>query len=46
MKAYSLWVKDTAGHMNDLKYAAATQAKTAFAVADDNVNIDATQLAQ
>lgn len=45
MKACSLWVKDTAGHMNDLKYAAATQAKTAFAVADDNVNIDATQLA-
>lgn len=45
MKACSLWVKDTAGHMNDLKYAAATQATTAFAVADDNVNIDATQLA-
>lgn len=45
MKACSLWVKDTAGHMNDLKYDAATQAKIAFAVADDNVNIDATQLA-
>lgn len=44
MKDCSLWVKDTAG-MNDLKYAAATQATTAFAVADDNVNIDATQLA-
>lgn len=41
MKACSLWIKDTAGHMNDLKYAAATQAKTAFDVADD----DATQLA-
>lgn len=45
MKACSLWVKDTAGHMNDLKYAAATQAKNTFDVADDEVNIDATQLA-
>lgn len=45
MKACSLWVKDTARHMNDLKYAAATQAKTAFDVADYKMNIDATQLA-
>lgn len=45
MKACSLWVKDTAGHMNDLTYAAATQAKNTFDVADDEVNIDATQLA-
>lgn len=45
MKACSLWIKDTAGHMNDLKYAATTQAKTAFDVADIRVNFDATQLA-